>query len=446
MPANFIGPAHLDGVEIETWLLKFDKRGECMSPQTRAALLDRLDGVPDQPVILFSHGWNNEFGEASELYAGFLKQLQSHFHKYASARVDPICVGVIWPSTWLSFDTGPSIAATPPDTATAIGDDAYVADLAAQLEQPGALHRFYALAGEKRLAGAEAEEFAALVAAAVHADSIAPDDGDLSACDAGAIVAGMHALSELDLPAPASGDQLEEGGAVDGAGVAPVREAGWSDALDPRHALRVASVYQMKDRAGTVGWNGVAPLLQDILTHSRAPVHAVGHSFGAKVILSAIAAGAPARAVASVLLLEPAVSHLCFAAEVQGRQSPGGYRAVLGRIEQSLIMTYSACDFPLHGVFHRALRRAADAGDLRIAGGATSAGAPPSMYAALGGYGPRGAGEQLMEPLPEPGTRFDMPLGPIPLAFDGTMYRRIGGHGDVRTAYTAWLLYSQMSR
>jgi hypothetical protein len=449
MPETLIGPVNMAGVELETWLLKFDKTGVCISPHTRAALLKRLDTVPDTPVILFSHGWNNEFGDATTLYAAFLKQLQQHLHKFSNGALRPLFVGVIWPSTWLSFDTGPAIAAEGKRDARAEADDALKRELAAGLPDPATRQRFYALLEAPQIGKNDAAELGELVAKALDAETAAgaADTEGGSARTKEAIVAAMHALQLLDAPAPVTPGDAGEGGTIDGNAAAPLQDAGFLDFLDPRRALRVASVYQMKDRAGTVGFNGVSALVTDILAHSHAPLHAVGHSYGAKVILSAIAAATVTRPLASVLLLEPAISHLCFAAQIPGGNLSGGYRGVLGKIGKSILMTYSANDFPLHEVFHRALLRPADLGEMRIsaAGQATSAGAPPNLFAALGGYGPRGAGEQLREPLPDPGSPVLVPDTVIPIAYDGTLFKRVGGHGDVASPHTAWLLYSQMT-
>ena len=84
MPDQVVGPFIMPGVDFETWLLRFDKHGACTSPETRNALLARLQAIPDTPVILFSHGWNNEFTDATGLYAAFLQQLDSHLRTQAS--------------------------------------------------------------------------------------------------------------------------------------------------------------------------------------------------------------------------------------------------------------------------------------------------------------------------------------------------------------------------
>ncbi|HEX5632827.1 MAG TPA: hypothetical protein VFX50_06340, partial [Gemmatimonadales bacterium] len=223
----------------------------------------------------------------------------------------------------------------------------------------------------------------------------------------------------------------EDYGAVTGAAGGP-QAAGLLDALDPRNAIRMFTVWQMKDRAGTVGAKGVGPLLRELLAACDAQVHLIGHSYGAKVVLSAVGYGdaAPARPVASMLLLQPAVSHLCFA---------GGYQRVPDRVAGSIFSTYSRHDFPLRNTFHLALRREADLREARIAAGDE----PPSRYAALGGYGPREAREKLV-PIQPPGQAYA--LDPAVKVYGLQAHEAIRGHGDISNPATWWALYSQVRR
>ena len=52
-----------------------------------------------------------------------------------------------------------------------------------------------------------------------------------------------------------------------------------------KNVLRVATYWQMKNRAGVIGINGLAPLIGHI--HQGAPnlrLHLLGHSFGARLV------------------------------------------------------------------------------------------------------------------------------------------------------------------
>ena len=70
-----------------------------------------------------------------------------------------------------------------------------------------------------------------------------------------------------------------------------------------KEALRQATYWQMKNRAGVVGQRGLGPLLGR-LDATRVRVHLVGHSFGARLVSFALAGlpsgPSPVRAVSQV--------------------------------------------------------------------------------------------------------------------------------------------------
>jgi hypothetical protein len=216
--------------------------------------------------------------------------------------------------------------------------------------------------------------------------------------------------------------------------------------LDPKNALRVASLYVMKNKATKVGEDGIRTLIADLLQKTQASLHLIGHSFGCQVLMSAVSANTDQpRKIESALLLQPAISHLAFADTIPGRDGPGGYRAVLAAVKQPIVCTYSAHDFPLHDLYHHALVRGKDVGEIKIAASRTSAGKPPNNYAALGGYGPRGSGECLVDPIHQPGDPYLFEKGALIVGLDGSVDRRIDGHGGIANPFTAWALRSQLA-
>lgn len=437
------GPYALDGVRAETWLVRFDKKGVCTSPRTRDALLGRLKEAKTAPIIFFSHGWNNDFADAVELYRRFLIEFEKVLAAQPLKEPAPIFVGATWPSIWFPSDDGPQFAGAPAADNETAARERFIRQLQETLPDETDWERLYVLLEAERLDASEAEELARLLQPLVAARQ--DDEGTPeSEATAGNI---LQAMQEMQAAAgPPEEEDLEDVGivgAVEGGSPGGPGTAGILQYLDPRWAVRLGTLYLMKDRAGTVGWVGIAALLRGILAASGGPVHLVGHSYGCKVMLSGLINGPLARKVQSLLLLQPAVSHLCFADKVPGREGAGGYRGALDRVEGPIFSTYSAHDFPLHSIYHHALVRRTDLGELGVAAATTAAGNPPNAYAALGGYGPRGAGEFLTEPLPKP----DDPIpggGKRLVAFDGSRATRIGGHGDVVSPSTAGLLRRQM--
>ena len=230
-----------------------------------------------------------------------------------------------------------------------------------------------------------------------------------------------------------------------------------------RWAIRATTVWMMKDRAGTVGANGVAPLVDALqAAEPTARIHLVGHSFGAKVCLSAVAAGGASpgsRPVDSVLLLQPALSGWCFAPKLPDPGSPshltnrsGGYRAaVTGRVRQPVLTTFSDRDWLLHFLFDKFVRRRADIGEQppRVLGIER----PADPYLALGGFGPLGLGPdarntpvRIVPFTPDPSSRYDFGAGGVcAIGLDGSN-GAVTAHSDVNNRDLWWVLYNQVDQ
>lgn len=450
----------LDGTQAPWYLIPFDAEGSCEGPATQAALVDDCATKRYTDVFLFSHGWNNDWSDANKLYEGWIAGFQSMMKSQnlkLGREFRPLFAGVIWPSTSLVFpwEGAPKFAGDieSPDAAVSQGLD-IVRSLATAVASPDDRARLYALSQKDTLSEAEAKDLARILAP-VYA-SRSDDLGDK------ATPPSPDELLQVWLrivPLLSKGDEAgptgDFGFADDtGATAAPAAAAfTWKD-LDPRWVYRVATVYQMKDRAGVVGSRGVKGLLDAILAAnpetdpaSRTRVHLLGHSYGGKVMLSALCYNIQPHAprVDSLLLLEPAVSYLCFADAADGQGHPGGYRRASERVRQPIMSTYSSSDVPLTKYFHLALRRASDLGDQKIAA------VPPSRYAALGGFGPasrQGIGAvNLITAIP--GSRYALTPGSLEvLGVNGSVDssdRGIHGHGDVSNVFTYWMLYNQIT-
>lgn len=430
-PSRPPGPHLIPGVLMPTWLVRFDKDGLCVSPATAEAFLEHLRQSDYTNVLFYSHGWNTDFADAVDQYRRFLAAFESVVARHPIPRFKPIFVGVTWPSVWLAEDAGPTMRGTDGSDSAR---DGIISEIAALMDSADR-EKLYALTDAAALESNDALELAKLLVP-VMGDSpgeVDDDDPDEPGPEAADLLQGAAqlAIAEGEAPIPSGQDPV-----FDPTGAPQVEITGLSDAIDPRRIVRLFSLLQMKDRGGRVGATGVATLLRQILAATTAKVNVFGHSFGAKVMLSAICAPAALpRQVDSLLLLQPAISYLAMADRVPGRAGPGGYRLALGRVKGPIFTTFSEMDQPLHDIFHLALRRKADIAELRI----SAAGAPPNKFAALGGYGPRASGERFINPIPGPGVEYG-DLSRLELvALDGSD-NRITSHGDVANGFTAWAL------
>jgi hypothetical protein len=453
-PTPIAGPYRIltlpDGSRAPWYILPFDRDGRAQAPRTRAALAQDLASGDYTDILLFSHGWNNDWKAASRLYTsfidGYLNMLRGRNLAYSRPH-RPLLIGVFWPSTALvmPWEAGPQFAAgTPAESPEALEardeqadlEQRELQELAAALD-PGVRERFYELADRETLSDAEAQELAAILAP-VYAGDADELEGQVEAPSPDELLEAWRRAERTAAPDDTGAFGMIGGGTA-GPSAGPAA-AGILDTLNPRNLYRVATVYQMKDRAGRVGAVGVGPLLRFLLSNGRADarVHLLGHSYGCKVVLSALcSAGSLPRPVDSMLLLQPAVSALCFAADA-GNGRPGGYVEAPRRVSQPILTSYSRHDFPLTQVFHLAVRRPSDLGEARIAG------APPGRYAALGGFGPAGADEVTERiDMPAAGERYpDVPGDRRIVALRGDAW--IAGHGDVSNEATWWALYQQL--
>ncbi|MET8631099.1 hypothetical protein ABZW30_46730 [Kitasatospora sp. NPDC004669] len=427
------------GIPARLHPIRFDKSGVCTSPDAARSLVEFARQATD--VFLFSHGWNNDWATANRRYGTFITQFVNSRRLWwtpPDRDYRPLLSGIFWPSTSLvaPWEQTPNIAAAAsPAEPVAARDE--IAVLAEQLPQ-NQTERLYELTQCDGLDAARAMELAGLLAPILsqendELDSTAkpPSPKDLVEAWARTASAGSSATSPDDV-----------GGFIDEQQTIVSAETAGLGHIDPRWAVRITTVLLMKDRAGRVGGRGVAALLRRLVDASPdSRIHLIGHSYGGKVVLSALCSdGSLTRPVDSVLLLQPALSCLCFASDVDSRGRPGGYRPALERTKQPIITTYSRRDMPLTWFFHLAARRASDLGEAVIAG------APPSRYAALGGYGPHGIPDEVSTvDAKHPPDQYDLAAaGTRVVAVQASS--AIGGHGDVTNPVTAWALLCQVMR
>lgn len=424
------------GKTAETYLLRYDEGGQLLSSETESMLRSSLDGVSD--VFLFSHGWNNTFADAADNYLRFIEGYiaqRAQFNVPVPGNYQPLLVGVIWPSTSFVFpwDEGPKIAADSDIESRRTEEMLRLVTTSVGEAAGGRLAEL--VDGSPGLAEAEAR-----VAAETMITSLWKSDADASSSAPPTVDELLEAWAALEGGAPLPADPDEFGEIVGGAAAAP-KPAGFFSRLDPRTLLRMGTVWLMKDRAGKVGVNGVAPLVAHVLSNTSARLHMIGHSFGGRVVLSSVAAAPGVRRVRSMLLLEPAVNRWCFAADVVGKGTAGGYQPVLDRVELPILSTFSKHDIPLTQAFHLAVR-GSSLGEPRIA-----AVGDTYRYGALGGYGPEGMADLAEEQraIKAGSDRYVFTPGKKIIAINGGIdidgRPAIGGHSDINNATTWWALH-----
>ena len=449
LPAGPFGSLRLAGHDVPFYVIPFDKDGALQAPATAARLVSDVAAsagagnasplVTD--VIVVVHGWNTDFKGGLVLGRDLISRLDATIAAHGTPRAyfRPLVVVISWPSIVLSSSNAPAMAAAPMDDVDLDG----LSVLAQEVVAPEKRGEFYELAQASDLNRDMALRLAELLAPLYAGpDNDLPGSSGSEPRDVVAVwIEAQARLAEAGGPVVVSGPS---GPRLPGTGGAPAaagpQAAGLLDILDPRNIVRLATVLLMKDRAGVVGFHGVGPLVVRILgARADVRVHLVGHSYGCKASLSAVSTGLPRR-VRSMLLLQPALSFLAMSDDVPKLGRPGGYAAAKQSTELPIIVTWSRKDVPLHTLFALAVRRREDLGEQNI--GAAGRENPPSLFAAMGGWGPQAEPDvtDLDILRPADGVRYPLAGGARVLAVDGT--KAISGHGDVTNDATAWALYS----
>ena len=389
------------------WELTFDADGDPDGAQRDAFLAEvRARGITD--VIVFSHGWNNDRRIANELYQRFFGLLGPQLPAAARGTRRAGGRGVAVAALVRRADPG-LLRRRQRDRRRrrpryGVGDGARHRDRGRpdprrrDARRPACRvpRRGGAAGGDGAAAGRAAERRRAdgvphmprrVLPARGSAPAAGPDDGEGD--KAGDALAAGEPRMLLDDPATLfdryRAALVAEG--VDARRRSGGGAAGLGDMLGgllhgAKEALRGATYWQMKNRAGVVGRAGLGPLLGQLPPGVRA--HLVGHSFGARLVSFALA-GLPDGAVAGPRG-DPAAGRLL---PVRVRPS-----AALRRGPQRRARRHARPDQrPAGGLLLRARRRerpVLPAGVVRGAGGLGGRGQP---VVALGGdRRERGAG------------------------------------------------------
>jgi hypothetical protein len=302
-------------------------------------------GVTD--LLLFSHGWNSDRGQARRLYELWFGQVPGLLGRAGASAERVGSVGVVWPSKRWADEAEPTAAGGGPaagldDAAPAAVDDpALVEDLKDTFPGEQRAEILDELAG---LLAERPEDAAALARfQTLMAELSGEPDAERAEEDKGEL-----ALVEDD-PQAVFGrfaDAVPDAGAGEGA-------AGFGDAFGrlwkgAKEALRQLTYFEMKKRAGVVGKDGLGPVVGRL--GQAAPglrVHLLGHSFGARLVSFALAGlpdpgGSP---VASLCLLQGAFSHFAFADALPDDPGRGGaLKGMAARVGGPLVASFSIHD------------------------------------------------------------------------------------------------------
>ena len=440
--------------------LLYDRGGHAIDANVEREASDYFLTGPGKDItdiILISHGWNNDENDArTTLYNPFFGQFATTTPKFAQLKNRTFGVlAIFWPSK--RFADADLI---PGGTASFTGNEDALLSL--QLDRlteifvgdpnaPTTIAQARTLIPKLESSPSAQNDFVALLLSLAPKSRYEIDEGLDAAFDAMSRQNGSDILARLGRPfAPVVADPGLQFGSGSAAGLAfgTGTASGWLGTAiggiknAASSLANLITYYTMKDRAGIVGRTGVAEFAQSLLDaiakgDATRRVHLIGHSFGGRLVTSAVNSLRPETPVTTMVLLQAAYSHNGLSADYGGGK-PGSFRAVVAeRKAQSLLITHSKNDIAVGVAYPLASRAMNQTADALIGG-------PNDLFGGMGRNGAQHTAEARFDDL--------LPVGSTPgyPAFaDGTWIRnlngdgdsgkpRIGSHGDVAKPEITW--------
>ena len=423
--------------------LKFEANGKLQEAQTFEELKQRANAAGATDAVLLAHGFRNDENDASGLYTRFLETFRQHLSR---PELQPslgsrkfIVAGTYWPSKAFKEAFGG-------DEGSVQGlDDGELAQKEHVREQLEELQADEALSPEQR----ESLDRAIQLLDEVKGSEEAQDelvDKVLSVLDGAEIDAtegldeiraksGSELLAALRSPIvlPTAADEEDDGGVAGVGAVFVPGEDGATQGVGSFFGsvfgrigqfLNLTTWYQMKNRSGIVGANGVAQAVRDLkASRPSLKIHLVGHSLGGRLMAAcAKSLVNPKLQPDSVTLLQAAFSHHGFSSD-NGHGTAGFFRAVVQDqvVRGPLVATFSKLDTLVGKVYAVASRLAGD--------NAKAIGDADDPFGGIGRNGSQKTQESVQDVLHEVGQPYDFAAAKV-TNLDGSA-NLITNHGDV---------------
>lgn len=433
---------------VPVFEIEFDKKGKLFSAAQLSELQNHLKSSGTTDLIVFAHGWNNDMADARELYTKFFTEVGTTLSQGAipalAARKFAGAV-TLWPSkkfTDKDLIPGGGAASVAKDEMAAV--KARLKDLAKDDVRLGKskpasaavrkkVERATALLKKLETDPKAQEQFVKIIRSLLPDKAASADDGTKNFFKAkeSQLLQGLRKPAVI--AAPVSGGGAASLG-VTGTGAAGVfSDIGDSIAAAARRLLNFTTYYQMKERAGTVGVTGLAPLLPQL--KKAVPglrIHLVGHSFGGRLVTAAAHASTAAGRPSSLTLLQAAYSHNGLASKFDGK-ADGFFRKVIsdGKVAGPILITHTKNDKAVGIAYPLASR---------ISGvNAAALGDENDPYGGIGRNGAVKTPEAVAGELLVVGQPYAFSAGK---AFNLKSDAFIGDHSDICKPQVAWALLS----
>jgi hypothetical protein len=320
--------------------LKFDKNAKLTDAAELETIELALQSAQYTDILVISHGWNNDDNEATELYGSLLQLVSEQIADHPVKGRTFLSIGIFWPSKKFGRDDaeqGGAVALTSKENiANAVERckelDQFISSPKATLALKNIVDALNKKAPEpKELA----TQFISLYNAISSNENEFMDEEAIKYYD----VENMTKILE-------DPDFLDAKNVLEpGMGGATSIFNGMLDGIS--NLLNMATYYQMKERAGLIGIQGLNPIIKRLKDICDAKIHFAGHSFGARLLSSAVSGNTDVSAiqVQSLSLMQAAFSHYGFA-EKYDRNFDGLFRNTIAKkyVSGPIVITHTRND------------------------------------------------------------------------------------------------------
>ena len=329
-------------------------------------------------LLVLTHGWNNDMAEARQLYNEWLASLRQVDSAGSAILSKTTVLQVFWPSKKFAAEDliagGGAASLSEGDeiqlSLQALKHDPYLlGDHGSETVEPvwsNDIDHAMALVDQLENSEQARREFVLHIRAALNPAEAHNDDASREFFEL-----EPDELFERFGDPVAMTDSSPDGGSAGGVGLTAFQDAGgaaflsggWSKIKSA--AVRIANYatyYQMKSRAGAVGRNGLAQTLELVRQqYPQLPAHLIGHSFGARAVVAAVAQLTPGKAPVSLSLFQAAFSHNGFAEKFDDKHD-GAFRSVVKDLRATgpIIITHTKNDRAIGIAYPLASRIARD--------------------------------------------------------------------------------------
>jgi len=440
---------------IPVFEIEFDKSGKLFSPPQLAALQAHLKSAGVTDLVVFAHGWNNDMTDARDLYTRLFTEIGGALTAAAPRGIDGRKFAgavTLWPSkkfTDKELIPGGGAAALTKDELKAVR--AQLKGLAKDTVRLGRstpasvairkkIERATALLPTLDTDPKAQQRFVQIIRSLLSEKAADADDGSKSffkAQDA-QLLQDLRADVVVAQPVGSGGAaSLGSLGSTGPGGAAGVlSDLGNSVVSGVRRLLNFTTYYQMKERAGTVGSKGVAPVLAQLRkTSPQLKLHLVGHSFGGRVMTAAADSATAAARPNSLTLLQAAYSHNGLAPKFDGKND-GFFRKVIAdrKVSGPILITCTKNDRAVGIAYPLASR---------ISGvNAAALGDENDPYGGIGRNGAMRTPEATKLTLLASGQPYELAAGKV---FNLNADAVITDHSDICKPHVAWALLSSVA-